>query len=239
MIRVKAVLFDFYDTLVYGEGCEESWRCALEAAVDYLNSLGFRVSIEDFSDNYSRIRDILLERLKGTLSELDVVYLYWRLLRELGISPSIELVVRLLEVFYDIEVGCVRLYSDAIPTIEYFRERGVKTAIVSNATVRFEYIVRKLGLVKYFDVLMASYKVMKLKPHPRIFTETLRLLGVRPEEAVMIGDSYRADIAGAKRLGIRGVLIDRRNQQYGLFNKGLEPDAVIESLNELKALIEL
>ena len=87
---------------------------------------------------------------------------------------------------------------------------------------------------------MASYKVMRPKPHPAIFSETLRLLGVKPKEAVMVGDSYKADIAGAKRLGIRGILLNRSGSQGNIvYEKGLEPDAVIHSLKDLIDLIEL
>jgi len=240
MIKAGAVLFDLYNTLVYGENWEKFWEQALKATVKYLNSLGFKVGLEDFSRKYVEIHDRLLKNLERTSSELDLVYLYWRLLKELGFTPSINLVKKILDVFYDIEVCCVKVYPDAIPTVKYFRERGLKTAIVSNATMRFEYIVKKFCFHEYFDVLMASYKVMRLKPHSIIFLETLRFLGAKPEEAVMVGDSYKADIAGVKKLGIRGVLLNRgESQENTAYEKGLEPDAVIHSLEELVDLIEV
>jgi len=240
MIKVKAVLFDFYDTLVYGENWEDFWKKALERTVEYLNSLGLKVSVETFSEKFEEIRAELLRDLERTKGELDIVYLFWKLLKEFGHTPAITLLQRVIDLFYSIEVCSVKLYPDAIPTVEHFRRRGFKTAIVSNATARFEYVVKKYCLYRYFDILMASYKVMRPKPHPAIFSETLRLLGVKPKEAVMVGDSYKADIAGAKRLGIRGILLNRSGSQGNIvYEKGLEPDAVIHSLNELIDLIEL
>jgi putative hydrolase of the HAD superfamily len=43
------------------------------------------------------------------------------------------------------------------------------------------------------------------KPHRRIFETALEQLGVQPHEAVFIGDSYHADIAGAERIGLRAI----------------------------------
>ena len=48
-----------------------------------------------------------------------------------------------------------------------------------------------------------------MKPHPSIFEAALALAGVRAEESVMVGDSLAHDIEGAKRIGMRGVLVDR------------------------------
>ncbi len=104
MIKAGAVLFDLYNTLVYGENWEKFWEQALKATVKYLNSLGFKVGLEDFSRKYVEIHDRLLKNLERTSSELDLVYLYWRLLKELGFTPSINLVKKILDVFYDIEV---------------------------------------------------------------------------------------------------------------------------------------
>ena len=49
----------------------------------------------------------------------------------------------------------------------------------------------------------------RTKPHPEIFRHALALLGVEPEEAAMIGDSYEDDIEGARALGMKAFLLDR------------------------------
>ena len=48
-----------------------------------------------------------------------------------------------------------------------------------------------------------------MKPHPSIFEAALRKAGVTPDESVMVGDSLAHDIAGARRIGMRGVLVAR------------------------------
>ena len=47
------------------------------------------------------------------------------------------------------------------------------------------------------------------KPEQRIFQEAFRLAGVSPERALHVGDSYRADVLGAREAGAGAVLLDR------------------------------
>ena len=72
-----------------------------------------------------------------------------------------------------------------------------------------------------------------LKPHPSIFEAALELAGVEAAESMMVGDSFMHDIEGARRVGMRGVLVHRAG----------EPPAhvadvpVIRDLSELHALL--
>lgn len=61
------------------------------------------------------------------------------------------------------------------------------------------------GLAPYVDVLMVSEEAGTSKPDPRIFGMALERLDARPEDAVMVGDSWAADIVGAACAGIRPV----------------------------------
>ena len=47
-----------------------------------------------------------------------------------------------------------------------------------------------------------------VKPDPRIFHLALGRLGIAPEQAVMVGDSPSADVAGARAAGARAALLD-------------------------------
>ena len=59
----------------------------------------------------------------------------------------------------------------------------------------------------------------------------LRELGVTEEEVVMVGDSVQSDIISAKRIGMKAVLIDRKN------TRDYHPK--IKNLNELEKVLEL
>ena len=60
------------------------------------------------------------------------------------------------------------------------------------------------------DAVIVSERAGVSKPDPRIFAIALEELDVRPEEAVMVGDSWKADIAGARAAGLRPVWFNPR-----------------------------
>ncbi len=90
------------------------------------------------------------------------------------------------------------------------------------------------GLESYFPVVQVSAEAGFGKPNPAIFALALDALGVRPEDAVMVGDSAARDILGANRAGVRAIWIRRENQPL---TSGAYPDATITSLSDLAALL--
>jgi putative hydrolase of the HAD superfamily len=69
-----------------------------------------------------------------------------------------------------------------------------------------------------------------LKPHPSIFETALRQANVRPADAVMVGDSLKADIEGAVAAGLHAVLIRRSGEIPAVMPPGVP---VIRSLRDL------
>jgi len=67
-------------------------------------------------------------------------------------------------------------------------------------------------VVENVDAAVGSGAHGKTKPHPAIFLSALGELGVRAEEAAMVGDSPEDDIAGARALGMRAFLVDREGR---------------------------
>ena len=94
------------------------------------------------------------------------------------------------------------LYDDVIPTLERLRDAGFKLAIVSNWDTPLDPLTERLGIAHYFDVIVASHdaRVKSAKPDPHIFSYTLAAVGVSAEEAIHVGDTYEADIIGARTL---------------------------------------
>ena len=67
--------------------------------------------------------------------------------------------------------------------------------------------LRQSGLEAYFQAVVVSGEVGSYKPQPEVFWHTLGLLGVRPDEALYVGDSPHHDVAGAVAAGMQAVLI--------------------------------
>jgi FMN phosphatase YigB (HAD superfamily) len=80
------------------------------------------------------------------------------------------------------------------------------------------------------DAGISSFHHGKSKPHASIFRAVLDLLDVTPEEAAMVGDAVEEDLAGARAIGMRAILLDRARRY-----PDVEPR--IENLHALPAAL--
>jgi REG-2-like HAD superfamily hydrolase len=81
------------------------------------------------------------------------------------------------------------------------RKAGVKVAVVSNFDTRLRPLLRALICDHWFDAVVVSAEVAAEKPNPTIFLKACDLLGVKPEDAVHVGDDRRNDLWGARDAG--------------------------------------
>jgi HAD superfamily hydrolase (TIGR01549 family) len=116
------------------------------------------------------------------------------------------------------------LYEDALPALDDLRRRGLKIGLISNGARDLEEFVAHHALE--VDAMVGSRSHGRVKPDPSIFTAALTALGTAAEETAMVGDSFEDDIAGARALGMRAILLDR---------DGLRPDEP-ERIDTLLAL---
>lgn len=105
-----------------------------------------------------------------------------------------------------------RMGDDVRETLTWLQEHGVKMGVISNATGQIQRLVEHAGLDDFFHVVLDSHVVGFEKPDARIFEKALKELGVKPDEAVHVGDLVGADIDGARAAGITPVLVDRENR---------------------------
>ncbi len=102
------------------------------------------------------------------------------------------------------------LFEDTCSTLAELQKRGFLLGVVTNRVwggKPFLEGMRKLGLLAYFDPghIAISADLGICKPNPAIFLHALNALNVKPEEAMMVGDSLYADIFGAKELNMLAV----------------------------------
>ncbi|MPZ48456.1 MAG: HAD-IA family hydrolase [Dehalococcoidia bacterium] len=99
----------------------------------------------------------------------------------------------------------LHLFEDTLATLAALKSRGLSLGLITN---RF-YFDFEADLARFegtFDAVVTSGRVGFRKPHPSIFEAALRSLGVAPNEALMVGDSYEADILGGAAAGLHTVL---------------------------------
>ena len=132
--------------------------------------------------------------------------------------------------------GTMSLYPHVHLTLTSLAKMGVKMAVVSDAP-RLPVWMRicSLELHHYFDHVLTYDDTGEKKPSPMPFQLALKLLEVRPEEALMIGDWAERDVVGAKSMGIRTVFA-RYGDIFNTTNSGAdyEIDDIIELLEIVK-----
>ena len=116
--------------------------------------------------------------------------------------------------------------------LRLLRAHGLKLGVVSNFDRRLPPVLASLGLRPLVDLVVHSTAAAAAKPDPAIFRGALSALGVAPPAALHAGDGLVTDVEGARRAGLRAVLVDR-----GGHRPRLPADVPrIAALSELSAL---
>jgi len=106
-----------------------------------------------------------------------------------------------------------RIFPDVEETLRKARACGRHVSIISNWDERLRPLLKSLRLVPYFDSITISCEAGAEKPDKEIFRTALLGAAVTPGEALHIGDNYEEDVRGAEAVGMRAVLINRRNDK--------------------------
>jgi HAD superfamily hydrolase (TIGR01549 family) len=132
------------------------------------------------------------------------------------------------------------LYDDVRPCLTRLRAAGLTVGLVSNTSRDLDEVVGSFHLEGLVDGAVTSSQVGLAKPAPEIFAAALACVGATAREAVMVGDSYGDDVAGALAAGLAGaVLLDRAGRQASAPGRARRAAPVIRSLQELPALLGL
>jgi len=107
--------------------------------------------------------------------------------------------------------------------------------LISNGFVEVQYKkLKSCRIEHYFSHVVLSEQACALKPDREIFNYALRLNQATPEEAIMIGDSFSADIEGAKNAGIDQIYLQRNNL---LSYTGQHATFIVKSLQEVFSIL--
>ena len=97
---------------------------------------------------------------------------------------------------------------EAAAALALVRDAGRVAGVVSNSNGTIRQILERLDLARWLDFVLDSREEGLEKPDPRLFQRALARAGARAEEAAYIGDLYSVDVVGARRAGLRPVLMD-------------------------------
>ncbi len=104
-----------------------------------------------------------------------------------------------------------RVFEDVLPCLQRLKQRGLKLGIISNWDERLRPLLRALQLEQYFDAIVVSGELGCHKPDAQVFESAAIELGTPADAILHVGDSATEDFEGARKAGLRAVLL-RRNQ---------------------------
>jgi HAD superfamily hydrolase (TIGR01549 family) len=125
--------------------------------------------------------------------------------------------------------------------LKTLKSRGLKLGLAANQPLRAFDSLKQHGIGEYFANQGISAVYGLRKPDVRIFVRACEDLGVKPEECVMVGDRIDNDIAPAKLLGMKTVLIrtGRHCEQQPRSWDEMPDREVDDAAGILRAVVEL
>lgn len=131
----------------------------------------------------------------------------------------------------------VRPFPGAAETVAELARRGIALAIVTSKRRRMTLQGMGLcGITEHFEVIITPDEVENPKPHPEPVLAALERLGVRPDQALFVGDSPH-DMASGRAAGTRTAAA-----LWGPFPRAAllaeHPDALLDRPADVLALID-
>lgn len=205
---LRAVLLDAGNTLLFVDPAR-----ILEVLADHGVESGREAFREAEYEARLTLAEAVREGDRGTEAHVWEHY-FLTLFRLCGVPPErVQEVGERLRRIYETEHLWTHVEEGTREALERLRERGYRLAVLSNADGRVEGLLEEVGLRPYFEFVLDSHEVGVEKPDPRIFRLALERLGLAPEEVLYVGDLYPVDVLGARRAGLRALLVDPLGRQ--------------------------
>jgi putative hydrolase of the HAD superfamily len=186
-VRVEAVIFDLWETLI-------DWD--REAAALMSERIEERIGI-GFRDRWYASPHRYTTPVRQVLADVGV--------------PA-EAMDDVCEIRLDFVRHCLVPRAGAVETLEQLREDGYRTGLITVCSEDVETLWPDSQFAGLFDVEVFSSRLGVSKPDPRIYLHCCEELGVEPSAAVFVGDGANDELEGARRVGMRAVLIHQLGQ---------------------------
>ena len=200
---LRAVLFDLDDTLFDHRICARTALTTLYEAYDAFRNRPFA--------DVERLHASFLEALhvRVTSGELPLEQArrerFRRLFAAVGVTPGDDVVAEAAETYRGGYMKIRRAIAGAAGLLAAVSHRCQVGIVSNNLLEEQQGKLRQCGLDRFIDELVVSEETGMSKPDPRIFQIALDRLGRRADEVVMVGDSWAADVLGARAAGIRAI----------------------------------
>ncbi len=219
---IKAIVFDLDNTLVDFMAMKTQ---AIDAATTAMVDAGLeleRAEIKERIDTIYKERGIEYQQVFD-----DLIFGIFQKIDHRVLAAGIIAYRRARE-------AALKPYPHVTATLMELSRRGIKLALLSDAPSREAWL--RLCYINFhhiFSNVVTFDDTGERKPSPKPFNKALQLLGVKPEEALMVGDWPERDIKGAKAVGMKTAFA-----RYGDTFGTIEHDADYE-LKDISELLKI
>jgi putative hydrolase of the HAD superfamily len=163
----------------------------------------------------------------------------WLAIHHLGSSVPVADLVRV----YREHTPTLHPFPDTIRILESLRDHYRLGLLTDGYQAVQEKKIAALGIAHFFNAITYSDTLGRngWKPNPRPFQVTMRALGVKPREAVYVGDNPIKDFLGARNAAMWSIRVRREGCEHthvACPSPAHEPHCSIDSLEELFAALE-
>ena len=230
---IKVVTFDFYNTLV------KFWPPLEQIQQAACQEFGLNVSEEGITRGYA-VADVFFNSENARLplalrtdpQRLEFFTVYEQMiLQEAGLGVSLDLARQVWQMASAVPKEFTP-FEDTAGALAEIHDNGYQIGILSNLRRDMDELCDRLGLSRYLDFVLSSADAGAEKPAPPIVHAALRRATAQPEEAVHVGDQHKADVLGARSVGMHAVLLDRSG-----YHSDVNDCTRIASLDELPPVL--
>jgi putative hydrolase of the HAD superfamily len=200
---MRAFLFDLDDTLF---DHRHSTRTALAVIRERLPSLA-ALAADALEEQHAVVLEELHQRVLTGHMDVDAARRerFKRLVNMQGADVTAQEIEEASRAYRAAYVAARRAVTGAVQLLETLHPYG-RIEIVSNNVIAEQVEKAAVcGIDRHVDALVVSEAVGVAKPDPAIFHIALERIGAHAADGLMIGDSWNADIAGARAAGLRAV----------------------------------
>lgn len=236
-MKIKAVLFDMFDTLMMIENNHQFYIPSLKKMYNVLKNNCLKEDFAIFINAYNKARLEIYKKADLNDEEPHFNERISKALHFLGYNYSKDntIIKDATFAFCEEFMKYVRIDKHTKEVLMNLYKK-YKIGLISNFAIP-ECVIKLLqdnDIKKFFSVIIVSGDVNKRKPNPEIFKLALNSLRLSASEVIFVGDSLDADIRGAQSVGITTVFIERRLQKE---KEVIHPDMTIDGLKDLLLLV--
>ncbi len=222
--NIRALTFDVFGTVV-------DWRAGIIREGEAIGRLSnLRLDWAKFADAWRDLYQPSMDRVRrGEIPWTPLDELHRRaldkVLEQFGIAPlGMEQLDQLNRAWHRLDP-----WPDAIPGLLRLKRRFILASLSNGNVALLVNMAKRAGLP--WDAILGAEVARHYKPDPEAYLKTAELLGLRPEQCLMVA-AHNRDLIAAGDLGFRTAFVFRRNERGPNQTSDLKPERDFDIVSE-------